>query len=133
MGYLVKILGWCIVGLITGAGLTLINMLIYAVAGGIAALDGTTITPLNVSKVYIIGGVTGGLLVGLLNFLGRWTWGQAVLGIIGVTPMVLGASILYNGGVTDRSLTGMAVISTLGGTFLGIALGQEARRLFRRH
>lgn len=132
MNYWIKLIGWTAVGGITGTGLWFIYTLVFVVTGGITALDGTTITPWDASLAYVAGGLVGGGLVGLFNFLGRWTWCWAILGTLGVAPMVFGTAVLYDGGLTRPSLSGSIVISTLAGTFVGISTGREVIRLRSR-
>jgi len=74
-------------------GFTLWVTIILARSGpGAFERQGTTYGALV--ALYYAGGVTGGVLIGLAAPLRRWPVGSAVLGVLGLFPLYLGATFL---------------------------------------
>lgn len=81
-------------GLFMATGLTAWITLLRATAG--PDLFQSASYPATIA-LYYGGGLVGGCLIGLLLPLRRWSWGYAVLGLVGVFPLYFGAPLTYAG------------------------------------
>lgn len=57
--------------------------------GGSLALRRLGITSLQAAAVYLVGGIAGGAIVGLLLQIGRWVWGAMIVGATAVLPVAV--------------------------------------------
>lgn len=127
MGYLERVAGLTFVGLFMGVFFAVISLFAYLFGGGIETVDGALIPLMVILLVQVGGGLVGGFLAGLLSFLRRWIWGQAIIGIGAVTPSVLAVSYVYDGSEfgSETSVSGTMVISVLVGVAVGIGGTRE--------
>lgn len=132
MGYIGRLMGLAILGLCIGVAFAIVSLLVYVVAGGIETVDGTPIGLMTVMAVQIVGGLAGGILAGAFNFLRRWVWGAAILGVLGVLPCCLLVSRVFYGAAfgSAESVSGLVVIAVLLGASLGIYARQELPSVF---
>ena len=99
-------------GLIVGF-LLCADFLIARVFGGGDGLSNTTVW--IQSTIYLLGGLIGGAVIGILQILLRWSWGWAILGSLATAPTVLALSYLVDPTLDSVSRQGIAVISLLVG------------------
>ena len=114
-------------GLIVGLLFTMVYAVIYIIAGGVPATDGSIISPLDAAAMYLAMCGVGGLIIGALRWLFRSALGTAMVGILGTVPLMFGSAVLYAGSVRNVDWLAVAVISVALGVPWGFALRNEYR------
>ncbi|MFW6195209.1 MAG: hypothetical protein ACOC5M_01645 [Chloroflexota bacterium] len=123
MTYLAFALG----GFVVGLGFSAIYAVIYALSGGLAAVDGSVISMPAAAGVYTATGVAGGVVAAVFrNVYGSKAW-AGVAGVFSLTPMSVAGAYLYYGSIGQIDWLGVVVITILIGAPLGIAIGREVK------
>jgi hypothetical protein len=118
-------------GLFMGAAFSAIYGIIYLLTGGMPAVDGSIIGPLDAATVYLAMCFIGGLVMGALRTLFRSGVGAALVGVLGTAPMMLGSGALYAGSFGQLDWLAVAVGSLLIGVPMGFIIRKEVYRGLR--
>jgi hypothetical protein len=90
-------LGWgALWGLLFGLVYVLVLGILFVLQGPVL-FHAYNSTFAEVAALYLIGGVGGGLIVGLLRPLLRWRWGAALVGIFAAIPAGAGFQLMRIG------------------------------------
>ena len=83
-------------GFLVGLCLSLFVAVLFAIRGPQLFLPyGTTLW--LVVGLYLVGGLAGGLITGLLRPLAKWRWGAALIGVFAAIPVGLGCRLMQAG------------------------------------
>jgi hypothetical protein len=96
-------------GLVVGLLFSLYAVVIYAISPG--TFDRLGISLGATVSLYLLGGVVGGTICGLLLPLTKYRSGATVLGAITALPVYLGAGVLLGGSLS----TGVLLAAIVGG------------------
>lgn len=121
------IIAFGMAGVIVGLFFSLVYGVAFLVTGGMPRPDGSIISPLSAAAMYVVTCGAGGVLVGAFRSLLRSRLGSAVVGIVGIVPLLIGSSVLYEGSVTGRDWWIVVVGSILVGVPIGFAIRKEYR------
>lgn len=124
MTYSSRLLAACVIGTAVGCMMAVIIAFISLLGAPPQGADGSDISQAMVAFFSIGGGLSAGLVVGVLQKLGTTLRGSAVLGMLAMTPWAVGFWKLYGSSLDQASLTSMGIISVLIGGGLGAYFGQ---------
>ena len=87
-------------GLFLGGLYSLAGSAVYVLKGSSAA-DPGGVSLADIVSTYLLGGMAGGAIVGLLRPLTRWRTGAAVVGVVALTPVCMGFLYLMSGPIRN--------------------------------
>lgn len=123
-------LAFCVGGMVVGLFFTFVYALAYLVLGGMPTPSGTVIPPVFAAGVYVASGGAAGLIVGALRTLLRSPFGSAILGVLGMVPLMLGGSVLYfEGSFADFNWWTIIAGSVFAGVPMGLVIRREVSSL----
>lgn len=120
-----QIFGAGLAGLIAGAILAGIYLVIYAVSGGVTTAAGSAVLPARAALLYLAGGATGGIIVGILLPVTTSQLRALIAGVAALSPLVFASTYVYFGSLSWTSITGSIVISVGIGVVVGQVIFQE--------
>jgi hypothetical protein len=114
--------------LVIGVLFSIVYIVAFVVAGGMPREDGTIISPVTLTVMYITTSLLGGFFMGVLRRLFASRYGAVLVGTISVVPMMAGGFWVYNGSTPDWSL--VLISSIMLGVPAGIFFRREYYEMF---
>lgn len=109
----VNLLGGLVMGLVFSVILSVGVGVLYWIGGPTTSHDTGWPLP-SLIGLYVFGGVTGGLLLGLMLPLTTWRWGAVLVGMIVATPVYLAVGLIEYEDPIDI-VAGLIVAGVVGG------------------
>lgn len=77
---------------------------------------------LSLGLIYLVGGIAGGAIVGVLTALTRWWLGAMVVGFAAAIPLIACVALVEDGGISRENIPAVLWVSLILGAPTGLSL-----------